>query len=135
MLQQYFCDFKYIKFFQDLFYNPTNNTGYLAFALKNINNKRAKFDYNENKVGKKAKLINVPDVSATLFELSQDDINFFKNCAAVDQEEIIKLRLQKTFHIRQKLFSDPLDIYKNFPFFFYNPNLVSSFDHILNATY
>lgn len=59
--------------------------------------------------------------------LDEDDKNFFKDCAAIQQEDIIKLKLEKTLEVRKSLFLKSINVFEHFPFFFFNPKLVSSY--------
>lgn len=109
------------KFFQDLFYNPENNSGYLAAKLKNLNTKLAKLGNNSNKKRKLSEVDNDSDDEAVI---SEEDLRFFKNCIISDELNLVKQKLRETSKARQKFMTTCSNILENFPIFLYDSSLV-----------
>ena len=88
--------------------------------------KRHKCDgtYGQSKVKKIRNETGVDDSLKETSILDEQDEEFFKNCLAIEQEQAIKERLLKTLEIRKTIFSSSVQIFENFQFFFYNPQLV-----------
>lgn len=56
--------------------------------------------------------------------LVDDDLEFFANCSVKEQREQIKDKLKNTLQQRIVFVADKVDLYKAFPFYFFDPTLV-----------
>lgn len=114
----------FFSLYQEAFYNPENNSGYIAAKLKNINSKRIKLSEGPPLKKKSSNL----NLEQTLKELPKaDDLDFFEHCSVKEQLVQIKEKLQTTLSQRIALLEKPIDIYKQFPLFFFEPTLVRNF--------
>ncbi|XP_067643647.1 uncharacterized protein [Eurosta solidaginis] len=102
----------------ELFYNPIDNTGYLSSKLKNFNSKRRKTEGKSEDIAEAVCASNDEN-------LSNEDIEFFKNCIVSEQRDTIKERLAKTIKGRQKFCAASTDIFSTFRFFLFDATLIS----------
>lgn len=115
---------------QDLFYNPKNNSGYLVTKQKNSNTKKHKVEGTYGSTKKQKLTSNNDTDNESETELDEEDNIFFRNCIVSEHFDIIKKRLEKTVDVRSKIFLKEIDLYQEFPFFFFSAELVSICDFI-----
>lgn len=112
-----------------MFFNPADNTGYLASKLKNANVKKHRIEGTSKKVKKTVEKEIVLTEETNNLSLSQELWEFFKHCDAVEQESLIEKKLQESLQIRRKIIeSKTLNVYETFPFYLFNSNLVSIYN-------
>lgn len=77
---------------------------------------------------------NVENDNAVSNDPSDDEVNeisyllYFKTCLVDRDLEILKIKLAQTIEMREKLLNKKgISIHKTFPFYFVQPNLVSTF--------
>ncbi|XP_017483331.1 PREDICTED: uncharacterized protein LOC108372200 [Rhagoletis zephyria] len=105
----------------DLFYNPENNSGYLAAKLKTINTKLTKLDSGGKK---KRKLSEVDKESDDEAVISVEDLHFFQNCIVADELQLVQQKLQETLKARQKFIATESNVLEHFPIFLYDSSLI-----------
>lgn len=96
----------------------------MAFSLKYANHKLAKISESIPSKKRKAATESTETTTSSTHELSEEDKEVFLHCSATEQEEAIKLRLEKTLETRNNMFAEPPNFYSKFPFFYYNNELL-----------
>lgn len=104
-----------------MFYNPENDSGYLAAKLKNINTKLTKLDSGGKK---KRKLSEVNKESDDEAVISVEDLRFFQNCIVADDLQLVQQELRETLKARQKFVATESNVLEHFPTFLYDSSLV-----------
>lgn len=110
-----------IELFQELFYNPTGGTGWIASRLKTLRNK------SKSDKGTETNGSNTDDNGNEIDENSpEEDLEILRSIVP-DARNIddIHALLARTIDHRKKLFEDKnLNLLVHFPYFFHCPELV-----------
>lgn len=115
------------KILQEIFYDQTSRTGYIATRFKTVQAYKRKVIGNKY-IPKRQKPIEPPELQTPLVPLCEEtyeaDVEFLKHASVQEQRKEIIERFQKTFHYRRSVASDT-NILNIFPIYLELTELVS----------
>lgn len=113
----------------DSFYNPETKTGYLVNALKYRQRDEEKTEQDAEEPSKKKRKCSKKNEKATKADI-EEKLEELCSLVLPGEEERVQALLKETSQIRKSLIEKDPNLYKDFPFYFIDAEMVSHFSFI-----